>query len=379
VDLAILAILARILLSLDTLADILRVVPRKPSSNVNLAAIAKRLGISISTASRALRNAEGIRAETRTRVLQAAETLGYDFSRRNALEISPHPHHIMALAQCSSPQTDQRYLAGMSRASVMLNLAILSHHITTEECPRVLDPRHQPPAMRAGLVEGLVLIHRWPSEIAQRLSEKWPMVSIVHHYPDTTIDHIGIDDRTGMAALMSHLQSGGHKRIGFFGLCREMSWACSRFSAYVERLVRMGFAYEPQNVIEISLEEALATVTFECGPWTERAISRTKAGVDAWVCSSTATAHTLCRCFRDRGYRIPEDVAVTGYHSSKINPADLPLLTSTEVADEELGAAALRRLLHRFSHPDESQRSVLLPARFMEGETTRKVSSRAAA
>ena len=351
-------------------------MPRKPSSNVNLAAIARQLGISISTASRALRNAEGIRAETRTKVLEAAESLGYDFSRRNTLEISPHPHHIMALAQCNSPQSDQRYLAGMSRASVMLNLAILSHHITTEECPGVLDAKYQPAAMKAGLVEGLVLIHRWPADIALRLSLKWPIVSIVHHYPETTIDHIGIDDRTGMASLMSHLRDGGHTRIGFFGLAREMSWACSRFSAYVENLIRMGMSYEPQNVIEISLADAMAPETFECGDWTQSVISRAKGGVDAWVCSSAATAYTLCRCFRDRGYKIPDDVAVTGYHSNVTNPADLPMLTSTVVADEELGAAALRRLLHRFSHPDESQRSILLPARLVEGDTTRKVASR---
>ena len=180
-------------------------MPRKPSSNPNLAAIAKKLGISISTASRAIRNADGISSETRTKVLEAAESLGYDSSRRSSLEISKNPHHIMALAQCNSPQSDQRYLAGMSRASVTLNLAILSHHISSEECSSILEIKNQPAAMKAGMVEGLVLIHRWPSEIAARLSQKWPMVSIVHHYPETNIDHIGIDDRSGVATLMSHL------------------------------------------------------------------------------------------------------------------------------------------------------------------------------
>ena len=53
-------------------------------------------------------------------------------------------------------------------------------------------------------------------------------------------------------------------------------------------------------------------------------------------------------------------------------------MTTTDVADEELGAAALQRLIHRFSHPDETQRSLLLPARFIQGETTRKISATAA-
>ena len=314
-------------------------MPRRPSSNVNLAAIAKQLGISISTASRALRNADGIRDETRTQVLEAAEALGYKFSRRNTVEADTQPHHIMALAQCCSPHKDQRYLTGMSRASVMMNLAILSHHVSAEESASVVDPKYQPAAMKAGLVEGLVLIHRWPMEIAAELSEKWPAVSIIHHYPNTAIDYIGIDDHTGYANVIKKLFEGGHTRIGFFGLCPDISWSCARFAAYVENLVKMGLPFEPQNAIQIRLAEALDPLTFERGDWSETVISRVNAGVDAWVCASEATGYALCRCIRDHGFRIPEEVAVTGYHANIAQPVDLPRLSSTQVADEELGAA----------------------------------------
>ena len=348
---------------------------RRPSQDVNLNAIAKRLNLAISTVSRALRNAEGVHPDTRSRVLDTAKLMGYDFSKRDAAEFGSQPHYIMALAQCSSPQSDQRYLTGMSRASVTLNLAILSHHATVEECPSVLDPRYQPAALKAGLVEGLVLIHRWPMEIAAQLSQKFPTVSIIHHYANTQIDHVGIDDRAGMAVLMDHLRAGGHSQIGFFGLCREMSWARSRFSAYVESLMRLGLSFEPHNVFEISLEDALSPTTFDCKDQLTAVISRKNAGVDAWVCSSSAIGYSLCRGFLGRGLRIPDDVAVAGYHQNRSFRSELPIMTSTAVADEELGAAALRRLLHRFSHPDESQRSVLLPASFVQGDTTRQVAA----
>jgi len=132
--------------------------------------------------------------------------------------------------------------------------------------------------------------------------------------------------------------------------------------------------YEPENVVEISLLEAIAPISFHSGKWTENVISRIREGVDAWMCSSSVAAETLCHCLQDRRFRIPQDVAVTGYHRNTNQPANLPPITSTDVADEDLGAAALRRLLHRFGHPDESQRSILLPVRFAEGETTRRPS-----
>ncbi len=346
---------------------------RKPSSKVNLAAIAQDLKMSISTVSRALRDAEGIHPDTRVQVIAAAERLGYDMKRRKSARMEMHPHHIMALAQSSSFSTDQRFLAGMSRASVTLNLAILSHHVSLEECANIFDPKHQPAAMRAGQVEGLILIHRFPHEVAAQLSEKWPTVSIIHYYEDTKIDLIGTDDRSGVLALVRHLRAGGHERIGFFGLCPQMSWASSRFAAYVEALVKVGLPYLPDNVVEISLENALSPEIFERNGWTDRVISRTKAGVDAWVCSSAGVAETLCRCFLDHGLRVPQDVALVGYHKRTPMSSNMPVLTTTVVIDEDLGAAALRRLIHRFEYPDESQRTILVPAKLSVGETTRPV------
>ncbi len=348
--------------------------PQNPASP-GLASIAKELGLSISTVSRALRNTGGIHADTRSLVLRTAASLGYDSSRRRAGgPHSPRPRNIMVLVQCNSPLNDLSYRAGMNRASVALNFAMLSHYVSGEECATLLDPRHQPAALRGGLVDALVLVHRWPEEVARELAQKWPAVSIMHHYPKAEIDYIGIDDRHGMYALAKHLSAGGRRRIGFFGLCREMSWACARFAAYVEALVSLGLPYEGRNVVEISLDNAMSPTTFPVGPWWEQVNTATKQKrVEAWICSSAATSHTLCRAFLDHHLKMPEDIAVAGYHRGVSAPADLPSITSTVVADEELGAAAVHRILHRLENPGETHRSVLVPVKFVQGDTTARV------
>ena len=68
---------------------------------------------------------------------------------------------------------------------------------------------------------------------------------------------------------------------------------------------------------------------------------------------------------------MPEDVALTGYHKGGFTLPDVPNITSTIIQDEDLGEAALRRLMHRFTHPAESQRSILLPVALSQGVTTR--------
>jgi DNA-binding LacI/PurR family transcriptional regulator len=262
-------------------------------------------------------------------------------------------------------------MAGMSSASVSLNLALLSHHVQPDECASVLEPSLQPPALRAGMVDGLVLIHRWPPEVARRLSQKYPTVSIIHHYPETSIDLIGIDERSGIASLVRHLHAAGHDRIGFFGLCREMSWSRSRFAAYVEAQVCLGLPYDPQQTISIALAEAQSRDPFPDGAWSDALRKQIQQGVRAWVCASSMTGYTLVRFAQQGGLRIPDDMAITGFHTAVAPPAGFPELTATDAVDEELGAAALWRLDYRLRHPREGNRSILLPANFVQGATTR--------
>jgi DNA-binding LacI/PurR family transcriptional regulator len=343
-------------------------MPRKPSPGANLAKIAQSLGISVSTASRALRNADGIHPETRRLVLNKAGELGYVLPGLQGPDIKARPHQILALATEIAPGTDQGFLTGMSRASIAMNLAVLSHHVAPEDASSVLDHERQPVAMRAGMVDGIALIHYWPREIAAKLAERFPTVSVVHHYPDAEIDLIGVDDRAAAAALFRHFLQGGHKKIGFFGFCPEVSWSRSRFAAYVENLAAVGISYEEKNVCPIGLDAALAYKEFSDTGWGSRVLQRYKQGVDAWICPSATTSLTLVEFFRSKGLKIPKDVAIA--NSSQL-PTNGQPVTSMHFSNEAIGAAALRRLVNRLQNPRELARVILLPPEFKMGETTR--------
>lgn len=358
---------------------------RPPSPRVNLASIAERLGVSISTVSRALRGQDGIHQETRSRIVGLAHQMGY--SLRPVTTAAPAAaqtalRHVLALSQTSSPQVDQRYMAGMSGAAVAANVAVLAHLVAEAQCASVLDPRLGPASLRAGLVRGAVFLHRWPKEVVAQISQKIPAVSVVHDYPGTEADLIGIDDRTGVSELVAHFRAGGHRRIGFFGLCPEVSWSGARFAAYVEALLAHGLEFDARDAIRIDRATALQVGEFGPGAWSRELAERRKAGVDAWLCPSAITGRSLLRHLLAQGARVPQDVAVANYHGSSAGEAGsgLPAITTTDIVDEELGAAAVRRLMTRLDNPHESRRAILIPARLSVGQTTRPASgaSRAA-
>lgn len=352
---------------------------RKASTGPTLALIAQKLGLSLATASRAIRNAEGIHPDTCSRVMALAQELGYALPQRKSAggAGATQRHQIMVLSQCSSQSPDRHYLAGMSRASIPLKIVLMTHHVTEEECLKIMDPQKQPMAMQEGVLDGLVLLRRWPPEVVAKLSAKWPTVSIVYDYPGCHVDQVGIDDRGGIGQIVSHLMRGGHRKIGFFGLCQDVRWSCSRHAAFVEAITQAGMPYEPKNVIMLPADEALSVYGAPESASFEKVPARLRSGVDAWVCASMGIGWSLTRSFLKRGLRIPGDVAVTGYHRNMDDPPDLPLLTTTDIMDEELGAAALRQLLHRFEFPRDATRMLLLSAPLLKRATTRNHEARA--
>ncbi len=345
---------------------------RKPSPGANLATIASALGISVSTASRAIRNADGIHPETRKMVLEKAGELGYVLPGLQGPDIKGRPHQILALATEVAPGTDQAFLTGMSRMSIAMNLAVLSHHVRPADCASVLDHELQPVAMRAGLVDGVALIHYWPTDVAERIARRFPTVTLIHQYPEAEADHIGVDDRRSLDALLQHFLEGGHKKIGFFGYCPEVSWSRSRMAAYLESLLHLGLSHDRRDVIPLTVEQSTAPREFEDTGWGARVLSRLKQGVDAWVCSSAGTALNLLTFFLEKGVKVPREAALASCSQHLEGRQALPMVTNMNVRSEDIGAAALRRLVNRLQSPRELCRSILLPPEFVMGETTRK-------
>ncbi len=335
---------------------------------VNLAVIARKLGISISTVSRALRGASSIHPTTRERVLEEAQALGYLDSHRVS-GTTNRTKNILVLSQAQQLDSDSVYMAGLSQAAVSFKVSLISHHYMPENCNRILDPKSQPMAMKSGDACGVVLLHRWPETVVRELSASMPVVSIIHYYRG--VDFVGIEDRKGMYDLVAHLVANGRSRIGFFGFCPLMSVSRSRFSAYVEALAAHGLPFQSEDLIEVSLEEASSLALTDPLPMSKVAVARTKSGVTAWICSNQMLGYSLFRNLQKEGFKIPSDVSLSGFHgNAHAQPVGLPLLTTTAVSSEELGVAALRRLIFRIDRPEESCRSILFPCSLQEGESS---------
>jgi len=244
----------------------------------------------------------------------------------------------------------------MSRAAIEMNVSILTHQTPGDAPESILSPKHQPPAMRAGKVDGIVLLHSWPDAVVRGLQETLPVVSLLFDAQDA--DVAGIDPLTGMETLLAHLAQTRPGAVGYF-------------ANHSNRRLRAAFAgLQPpdakQTIMELPGSDAGEAVI-------GRLVRLAAGGVRSWICPDIASAECLAECARRAGLRIPEHLSVAVFHPSSRQSLSPPRWTTLEVPAEELGIAAVRRLLHRVEDPDECVRRILLKAGLLNGETTPEV------
>jgi DNA-binding LacI/PurR family transcriptional regulator len=344
------------------------------------ALIAERLSLSQATVSRALRNHSGISPEIRARVLSVAGEVGYVSNRGDERGGAREQAKFVGVLVNSESDRWRRggYLMGMSEASPELNVTPCVHHVDSAKCEEILDPRRQPPLMRDGMLQGLVLVFRWPDHIVAELSKRFACVSLQHEYPRSPVQVVGLNAIPAMARLMQHLFDLGHRRIGFFGRCPSFGWAERRFDGYVAATVRMDVeAYSPVRVVPVS-DLDLQSVDRDQGNWDpyiDAAFEQTRAGVTAWMAASDYLGYQLCRGLQARGLYVPRDVSVTGFDVSDHGAFDCGKLTSVIVPSREMGAASLS-LAKEPRRPAVPLPALIYDCVFDIGETTGPVSSR---
>ena len=335
--------------------------------------IAESLNVSVATVSKALRgDYSDIPQETREKVLDMASRLGYDtgthLHKKLDIEEEARPCMVGVFVLTRSHEWQQTsYFAGMAEKCTKMNVSLVMHYVSEDSCWQILDTAQQPPALRNRQLGGLILANHWPAPIVGKLAADLPCVAIQEDYAG--VDCITTDDGQAMGQLVEHLVALGHERIGFFGRCGSLYTARSRYAMYVSALCRLGLAFEPDNVCDLSpgvLEDKEFHIHYEL----ELVTRRIRQGVSAWICASDWVGYLLCRGLFNRGLRVPGDVSVVGFDNSEDNTLGCPKLTSVTVPALWIGAEALRRLLSRICHPGSPPMKVQLACRLFEAQTT---------
>lgn len=169
-------------------------------------------------------------------------------------------------------------------------------------------------------------------------------------------DFVRMDDCLGGYLATKHLLDLGHKQIvGIFKA--DDVQGKERHKGYVRALQEAGCFYDPDKVIWYHTEDRKQKPV----RMLENLLNE-KVPVHAVVCYNDQIAVPVVEMLLKRGYRVPEDISVTGYDDSYLAVTCPVKLTTVAHPHEELGAMAAEFLLRKLNGTamEEKTQSLLI-------------------
>ncbi len=304
--------------------------------HVSLRDIAREAGVSFQTASKALKGTGRVAPETRIRVQNAADRLGYVPNTVARSLVTSNTHSLGFVASGMASYVLTPLMLGVEReatANGYFAMTTLAHpggnH--AERLVRQLAERR---------VEGIVsaaLAHQTDTTYADALRAMTTAVT-VFSVAGGGIPAVGIDEHhTGLIATR-HLLRLGHRTVAQIVGEVQTSPLTGRYSGYRDALREVGVDHDPDLT--------------DCGVWTAeggyRAAGRLldrSHGLTAIFAHNDYMAIGAIRAVHDRGLRVPEDISIIGCDDIDLAGFVSPALTTVQIPFEALGATAVRVLL----------------------------------
>lgn len=303
---------------------------RESHEPVRIVDVAALAGVSPGTASKALNNTGQLREETRQRVIQAAEHLGFTPDSRGRALSSGRSFTVGLLTTDSSGRFSIPVMQGAENALSAGEMALLL-------CDTRDDPvreRHYIRTLLARRVDGIIVTGR-RTEPRAPIRVPVPTVYAFSGSTDAEDASVIVDDAAGAAGLADHMLSLGRTRIAHVTGPASHRSATVRATATTEAL---GSAMVGDPLF---------------GEWSERwgrhsadVLARAHPDLDAITCGSDQIGRGVCDRLRELGRRVPGDIAVTGFDNWEVMAtASRPPLTTMDLELEELGRRAAQLLL----------------------------------
>ena len=309
------------------------------TTRVTIADVARLAGVSQGAVSFALNNRPGVAADTRDRILRAAQDLGYTPSHR-ARALAASRALALGLVIARPPETlgadpfFPLFIAGIESALSPLGQSLLLHVVPDRD--RELDRyRH---LAADGRVDGVFLTDLRVQDPRPALLDEigLPAVWIGPECTDESRPCVAVDDRPGIAAVVAHLAELGHRVVAHVAGPTQFIHGLSRREAWERALVDAGLPPGPCITADFSAQGgADATKVLLDLPEPPTAIVFAN---DLMAIAGMAVASA-------RGLEVPRDLSVTGFDDTEVSAHLQPPLTTVSTDAFGWGQAAARRLL----------------------------------
>ncbi|GAA1699152.1 LacI family DNA-binding transcriptional regulator [Microbacterium sediminicola] len=319
---------------------------RRATQTVTLDEVAALAGVSPSTVSRALRNAEQVSEAAYEAVMRAVAETNYVPNRAASHLASNRSGTVAAIMPAMSYSVFADTVHGLEEvlaaAGVQLFIGATGYDAVREE-----------QTIRAFLgrrPDGIVMVGATHTAAAREmlLRARIPVVETWDWTADPIDSLVGFSNGAAFTAMAEFVVSAGYRHPTFAGwLTGADSRAHERRDGFTDALRRL----LPDEPIRV-LDTGARGISADAGGWLlDEALARFPE-TDVLVCASDVFATGALLRAQARGLTVPADIAVTGFGDFELSGLLHPALTTIQTPNDSIGRRAGEIILERIAAPD---------------------------
>ena len=308
------------------------------SKDVTMRDIAKKLGLSAVSVSKAISGKEGVSDSVRDLIVTTAAEMGYKYTPAADAKTA---HYNVGVMVAQTFISDSAFYSKLFQ-NIAIEFGKAGHSCTLE----ILSHRDErdgtlPMSVTEGHIDGLIALGPLSEGCLKSvLSLETPCIFVDNYAPDDNLDSIVSDNVYGSHMLTNYLVKKGHKKIAFVGTVNATNSIMDRYLGYLKGLLQNGIAVRDDYILPDRNEAGYITD-----------IKLPKDLPDAFVCNCDEVAYHLVRQLDDKGIRVPEDVSVVGFDDYIFATVSKPPLTTFKVNMEEMSKSAVSLMIDKIKAP----------------------------
>ncbi len=324
-----------------------------------IADVAKKAGVSRSTVSYALSNKRPISAETRERIQQAIDELGYrpnaTAKRLASRERSRNIGFVLPLVAPEMTGLELKFIAGASRVINQADYTFILLAQSDRSPEKLQEFAH------SGLVDGFILmeIEMHDARVEMLRREGVPFVIIGRTADNTDLTYVDVDITQAMADSFQYLSTQGHTAIAY--LYRE-----DEEYGFSNRALREYQAVCDQFGISPILQPC--NLSAQAGVTAMNQLLDNHPQTTAAIVWSDIPAVGAVRALEARGLAIPSDFALICQEHSIISNLTSIVPAILDIRADEMAAQAAQFMIDLLEGQPISNPQLLFPPKLILGE-----------
>lgn len=322
--------------------------------------IARVVGVSTATVSRALSHPERVAEQTRLAVLDAVRRSGYRVNRTARNLRRQRSGSILALVPNLANPFFSQILAGLSAvlAESGQGLLIADTRIGADPATRAAKVKDY---LAGGMADGVVILDGALPDMIVTDRPHLPMV-LACEWSARELPSVQVDNEGGAALAIRHLVAHGHRSIGHLMGPPENVLSTSRLAGVRQALNDAGLSLLPEHLFE-------GDFGLESGARAAQSWLKLRERPTAIFCSSDEMACGFIGELRHAGIAVPEQVSVIGFDDIEVSAYLSPALTTIRQPRRQIGERAAKLILGMIAAGSDQAPAEILPVELIERQS----------